>query len=285
MHTQKAFSAGALWSRLAQLRLGWRAAIKVALFALVLVAVLYPHPIFLAKQIGNLRNLEGLIQPDLPEMAQINQEIDKSLPDDCSPRQEYKAVERYVYQRIKYQYDWYNWGNLDYWPTAQEVWQRQKEDCDGRAVMAVSILRSRGFETAKLVGNLNHIWVAVDNEELMGPQEDKNFKREGGKTKLSLPSRKTLLDSLAMVSKFPVVRSLVIFFAALVLCYHPGNRWGRFFGLSTIGLAGFLLLLDWANLHLANEVAGVNFNCVAGLSLIGASLVAACVAGHSRRPQ
>src|SRR6185295_4116464 len=109
---------------------------------------------------------------------------------------------------IKYRYDWYNWGNLDYWPTAEETWALKKEDCDGRAVLAASILRSRGYTNATIVANLKHVWVKVGDVELMGPGGEKVFRHEGGKTIVTVPSWKTLLDAIAFTCKFPIVRSL-----------------------------------------------------------------------------
>ena len=120
-----------MWTKLAQLRFPQRCLIKAAIFGAVLAVVLYPHPIILGKQIQHLRNVESLIQPALPALAQINAEISGRLPAGVTPKAEWKAVERYVYDHIKFQYDWDNWGNLDYWPTAAEVWERQREDCDG----------------------------------------------------------------------------------------------------------------------------------------------------------
>ena len=268
-------TAGMLWEKLARRRLLARTILKFLLLGLVTLVVLYPHPVLLVKQVQHLADVESLIQPGLPAMAGINRDIDKLLPTNAPPQKEFQAVERYVYQKIKYQYDWYNWGNLDYWPTAAEVWERKREDCDGRAVLAASILRARGFKTARIVGNLNHVWVAVDQAELMGPQADKNFRREGDKVVLTLPAFKTLLDVLAQWSKFPVLRSLVIFFTAVGLLYHPCRNVTGFFVITTVGLTGFGLLLDWSGMQLAGESKGVDFNFVAGIVLLAATALLA----------
>ena len=265
----------ALWERLAKLRFHWRASLKLLLFGLVTLAALYPNPVLLVKQIQHLTDVESLIQPDLPAMAEINRDINKLLPTNATPQKEFQTVERYVHQKIKYQYDWYNWGNLDYWPTAAEVWERKREDCDGRAVLAASILRARGFKTARIVGNLNHVWVAVDKEELMGPQADKNFRREGDKVVITLPAFKTLLDVFAQLSKFPVLRSLIIFFAAVGLLYHPCRNLTGFFATTTVGLVGFGLLLDWSGMQLAGDSKGVDSNFIAGVALLAATVLLA----------
>ena len=69
----------ALWEKLARLRFPWRASLKLLLFGLVTLAVLYPHPVLLVKQIQHLADVESLIQPDLPAMAEINRDIDTLL--------------------------------------------------------------------------------------------------------------------------------------------------------------------------------------------------------------
>jgi hypothetical protein len=248
------FMISKAWDRLAALRWYLRWPAKLALFAVVLLLILFPRLDLLARELHNLRHTEELIQPDLPAMAEINREVDKLAPANATRQQEFKAVERFVYQRIKYQYDWYNWGNIDYWPTAAEVWERQREDCDGRAVLAASILQSRGFKSARLVANVNHVWVAVEQDELMGPQADKNFRKVNGKTVLSAPKWRTIEDSIAMLSRFPASRSMAVLFTVALLCYHPCRHRTGFFVVTTTGLAGLILLLDWGNAHLTNEI-------------------------------
>ncbi|MBI4327239.1 MAG: hypothetical protein HY674_18540, partial [Chloroflexi bacterium] len=116
---------------------------------------------------------------------------------------------------------------------------------------------------------------AVDKEELMGPKPEKNFRREGGKTVLTALSRRTMIEALALTSKFPVARSLLLFFVALLLLYHPCKSLAGYFAAATVGLTGFVLLLAWAGLHLSGEVRGVTFNLAAGLALMGGSALAA----------
>jgi len=239
--------ASAAWSWLAALGWVWRWLAKAILLGLVLLFALYPHPVLLVVHIRHLCDIESLIQPDLPEMAGINRELDAKLPVGATRKEEFKAVERYVYDHIRYEYDWVNWGNVDYWPTTQEVLARKREDCDGQAVLAASILRARGFKTATVVANLQHVWVMVDNVGLMGPQPDKNFRRVGGKVVLTLPQWRTLLAGGSMICKFPSVRSLLILFAALALAYHPCRDPTGLLGLSVVALVGFVVLLDWAN--------------------------------------
>ena len=262
-----------------------RAGLKLALFAFVVLFALYPNPVLLVRQISHLLDTESLIQPDLPAMPEINRAIDQMIATNTPPLAEFKAVERFVYRRIQYQYDWHGWWNLDYWPTAAEVWERQREDCDGRAVLAVSILRARGYPEARLVANLQHVWVAVGTNELMGPMADKNFRREGGqmvngklvgaKTVITLPEFKTLLDSLAMTCKFPAWRVVLMLVTLLWLVFHPATDHGRFTLLCAFTLAGYALFLDWCVRRMDRDNAGFDGNFpVAALLIVGALVFA-----------
>lgn len=236
-----------MWTRLAQLPLPWRWLVKWLVFGAVVLFALYPHPRLALKQLDHFRHIESLIQPDLPGIAEINRKLDGQLREQGSRRDEFKTVERFVYNLIPYEYDWYNWGNLDYWPTTAEVLARKREDCDGRAVLAASILRARGFKSARIVANLNHVWVAVDDAELMGPQPDKNFRRVGNKTVITLPAWRTWLDCAAHINRFPAARSLLILAALLVLAYHPCRNLTGLLAATSAALVGFVLLVDWAN--------------------------------------
>jgi hypothetical protein len=262
-----------------------RAGLKLALLAAVVLFALYPNPALLVRQVHHLLHMEQLIQPDLPAMPEINRDIDRLIETNTPALTEFKAVERYVYRRIPYQYDWHGWANLDYWPTAAEVWERKREDCDGRAVLAVSILRARGHAEARLVANLQHVWVAVGTNELMGPMADRNFRREGGRmvdgklvgarTVITLPKLKTLLDSLAMTCKFPAWRVVLMFVTLLALLFHPATDTGRFAALCAMMLAGYAVFLDWCVRRVDKDNAGFDWNLPVAAALILGSLVSA----------
>lgn len=269
-----------MWSRLGRLPFLWRCLVKWLLLALVTILVLYPRVHLLLKQVQHLRNVESLIQPDLPEIAAINRAIDTQLATNTVRRDEFKTVERYVYQRVPYKYDWLNWGNLDYWPTAAEVLERKREDCDGRAVLAASILRARGFQTAQIVANLNHVWVVVDKTELMGPQKEKNLRRVGGKTVVTLPGLQTWLSAVAMLSEFPAIRSLILLATGLVLAYHPCRNVTGLLAVTTMALVGFVLMLDWGNRLESRSEATLSAQLIAAFALLLLALVAALLAGR-----
>lgn len=261
------------WAAVGRLYPWWRIPCKFAILLLFVLLVLFPNPVLLVRQIQSYANVERLIHTDFDGIDQINREITASLPPDATPRQEYQAVQRYVYDHIAYVYDWEQWLNVDYWPTAAEVWQRQREDCDGQAVLAVSILRSRGFASARLAGNIRHIWVTVDQTALMGAESEQTVRREDGKIRISLPSWELWLGSLAIgIADFQEFRSLLLYCGVLLVCYRPGGPASRFFAAAAPGLLGFIFLKDWADLVMRTRETTANLSLWAGAILVLGSL-------------
>jgi hypothetical protein len=240
------FVGAQMWVRLANLPRHWRWSAKSLLFLLATAAVMYPHPVYLTRQLRHLTDTEALIQPHLPFIAELNRQIDTTLPAGAPPGQVFRAVERFVYQAIPYAYDWEVWSNVDYWPTAAEVWEKRREDCDGRAVLCASLLRARGFENVRLVGNINHVWVEADGKGLMGAEKDQNFRREGGRLVVTPPKAETLLKGLSQVRHFPAWRLGVLVLVAVALAWHPRqSRRGLALG-AISGFAGLAALYGWA---------------------------------------
>lgn len=240
--------AARLWNAPARWRVPSRWAFKVALFLAVLFLSLYPNPVQFVRQIGRWLAFDDLIDPQFAGVAEANAAIDAILGPDPHPRREAAAVQRFVYDRIPYAYDWDNWGGFDYWPTASEAWARGTEDCDGQAILAASILRSRGHASATIVGNLQHMWVQVGDVGLMGPQSEKALERRpDGSVRVALPSMSTSLAGLAFtLDEFPVARLLAPLIAVLVLAYHPRGRLDEFSVLLAALFAGFALMRLWA---------------------------------------
>jgi hypothetical protein len=261
------------WNRLARAGLGWRITIKLLIFIVVVLFAHFPNLVLLGRQLINLRSPERLIQTDFPGLADINRAIDLKLPPNATRSAELSATESYVYLSVPYEFDWDNWGNADYWPTAEEVWARRREDCDGQAVLAASILRSRGFTTATVAGNLMHVWVVVDADELMGPGDEKNFASGGGVLSVALPSWRVMVSGLQFyLTRFPPDRLLLMFLAAIVLCLHPSRNVTLLFGSIAACLVGYVLVLS-AGPETEGLVTGIKF--ALGLVLLGSSPILA----------
>ncbi len=263
-----------LWDKVAELRLIWQLLIKITIFSIVLFFVLFPNPVIFVEQVKNLSDLESLIQSDFSGIEEINSQIDTLLAENCTLEEEFQIIQHYIYKNIPYSYDWDNWGVVDYWPSADAVWQRRTEDCDGRAVLAAAILRSRGFETANLAGSLRHVWVTVDGQELMGPDKEKSLKKVDGKTIISLPSWKMILTGFAFIlSEFPAIRNLIILLTALILLYHPCKNMAALFAATTAALLGFILLMEWGEKFRYEDYAAINFEFIFGFGLLSTSII------------
>lgn len=264
-------------------------AARLLLFAGFTLLVLFPRVDLLFRHAQRWRDMESLIQPELPEIRQMNLEIDALLPPAPTPELEIKTVENYVLNRIRYVHDWDQWGNTDYWPDAAEVCASGAEDCDGRAVLAVSILRSRGFPSAALAASLNHMWAVTvpvkgsargEPRGLMGPDAQTTLQRTtDGKTEISLPGWNMIREMISGVQRFPAVRVCLILAAAL-LTLHPLRS--RFFwpGLTSLFCA-FVLVLDWA---VRKESSGSDSQLMAGLTLCFFTLLAAAFTANRTRP-
>lgn len=263
-----------MWDAAARLKFYWRWSLKIGLFVVVLFFVLNPNPVLFLQQLFIYANVEQLIQTDFAGLEDANREIDAQLPANATTHDEFLAVQRYVYEKIPYAYDWDNWGNVDYWPTAAQVWQRKREDCDGRAVLAVSILRSRGFPEATLAGNFRHIWVTVGDEGLMSPDKEQNLRREHGKTIITLPSLSMILQNFAIYwADFPVARNLLLFLVIITLVSHPCRELFPFLGMMIAVLIGYLFMKDWAHETMRFDEAVITKDLVLGTTcMIGALL-------------
>jgi hypothetical protein len=236
------------------------------------------------QQLRAYVHAESLIQPAFAGMEQINQEIDGHLTPDSTREHEFRVIQRYIYEQIPYVYDWENWGNIDFWPTAEQVWERKQEDCDGRAILAVSILRARGFKSAALVGSIRHIWVEVDQDELMGPDRERTLSRVDGRTQINLPSAELLLGSIALyIADFSTIRNLILLGILMLLSYHPCKNLTGFLGFSTTGLVGFILLKDWARHVMSTRSIPVNFDFIAGCGLLCIPLILSVFMQHMMR--
>jgi hypothetical protein len=236
---------------------------KWILFGAACFFVCFPHVGLLRRHVARLRDLQSLIEPDAPEIAVLREELladwDKYQPDlkaagsqtalpadDMPARLVLRTIERFVYQKVVYAWDWDLWGNADYVPTVHEMfaqpsWRRQGicyEDCDGRAVVAASLMKRMGYN-ASLVTDLRHVWVATPEGEWMGPGGAKTLQATPHGNVLAWGTVWTNLRlSLSYgVAVFPLGRELVILATAYALMLHRrmSRRWAA---------AGAVLLLQ-----------------------------------------
>ncbi len=218
----------------------WRRwATKTFAFCLLSFFVLNPNLKRLVLQVRHTFAPESLIQTDFAGMQEINRQIDQLIarsPD----RSEIKTIEKFVLKRIRYVSDYQTWGNMEYWPTAEEVWQNRQEDCDGRAILAVSILRSRGYPSARLAISLDHMWAEVNSREKQPglPEEITSILHPDSRFSAALDGKPTanhfarlakalfrptaFRDTSAnLIAAIPFARKVILLTMLLLLCYHP----------------------------------------------------------------
>lgn len=268
-------------------RLFGRWACKALLFFAITLVVLNPNLPIALQQVQHTLRPESLIQPDFAGISDINRELDALLNASTEP-DEPKAVAKYVLKKIRYVSDYENWSNIEYWPTAAQVWSKRQEDCDGRAILAASILRSRGYSSARLVVGLKHMWIQVDQNEklpsaspkmisLLGPERDVQLELKGNpKADHYLRLAKSFLQPTALretsadlIGEIPPVRKAILIFVLLLLCYHPCKCPRGVVPVLVTGLASADLLSDWSVTKTSD------LELIAGISLLAAGVLGA----------
>lgn len=242
-----------------------RLPIKWALFALTVLVVCFPYPSRLVRHIRHWRDPNALVEPDAPAIRPFVEELRVSLTDDLSPREVLKRVEQYVYEKIPYEWDWNTWGTADYLPTVTEVVEMGKEDCDGRAVVAASLLRNFGFD-AQLVTDLTHVWVKTDKGETMGPGGKKVVVATESGLEVNLAGLAELPRAAAYgVAVFPLLRELIMLGVMWLLLLRRGGGVSCSLG----GLACFLTGLFFVrkgSLEYRDPIVWMQWASLAGLT-------------------
>jgi hypothetical protein len=224
----------------------WRWPIKVALFLAVVFLTCFPYPRQFVRHVRHLANLQAMIEPDHPRLAEWEREVRQRLATSSQPvdsanvsqpvstpsASAQRIVERFVLEKVQYEWDWNLWGSADYLPTVGEMFERSdaaggtvREDCDGRAVMAASLMKRMGYSPA-IVTDLRHVWVTTPEGEWMGPGGEKTMVTtpEGLEIRaMSMLSNVPISLSYG-IAVFPLGRELVILAAFWLLMLRRGTR-------------------------------------------------------------
>lgn len=183
---------------------------KWAIFGLTLLFVCFPYPARLVRHLQRWSDPNSLIEPNNVDLQPLLEELRLQIGDDSSPKETLSLVERFVYRKIAYDWDWNVWGMSDYIPTVSEVLEKGREDCDGRAVLGASILANLGFK-AELVTDFSHVWVKTDKGETMGPGKRKAIVATQGGLEIQRGALAQIPGSLAYgVAVFPLQRELIL---------------------------------------------------------------------------
>lgn len=218
-----------------------RIPVKTAVFLLVVLFVCFPYPSQLVRNIGHLRDMEAMIEPHAPELARYDAELKKRIGKISStqpagaagfPQAVQREVERFVFEKVQYEWDWNLWGSADYMPTVSEMFDKAKEyggqvqeDCDGRAVMAASLMRRLGYQ-ATIVTDLRHVWVTTPEGEWMGPGGAKAMvaTSQGNQVNWGAAVRNSATGLSYGIAVFPFVREMIILVTLFVLMLRSWSR-------------------------------------------------------------
>lgn len=243
---------------------------KLVFASVVAILVLYPKPWLLARHVQRSLNLAGLIEPGADGLAAVQQDALDSLAKQGLPptaQNHLIAVERAVYRRWPYAYDWQTWGVANYLPTVAETMRLDRCDCKGRAVVAASVLARMGY-TPHLVSDLSHLWVWTPEGEAMGPVRTRSGRRlidaneQGNRLDLgALLSAGGLFTDLPArlgfsLSVFPPLRSGLLIVTLWVILLNARPRWSlALSGLGAMGLGALALGLGCARVEQASLIA------------------------------
>jgi len=214
----------AAWRRFHAWPRRWRWPAKMLVLLTAAVLTLYPAVWLVPVHIRHLRNPNALLDPEHPGLAHLEERARAAAGADPTPRALRRAVEDTVYEAVPYAWDWETWGVMDYLPTVDQVLRKGREDCDGRAIVAASLLRRMG-QPAWLASDLVHMWVVTPAEELMGPGlGPKTFVADerGARVTVNWGLLKNLGRAFSFgVAVFPLGRELVLLGAVCLTALHP----------------------------------------------------------------
>lgn len=268
-----------------------RIPLKLLAFGIVTILTLFPNPIQLSRHLSHVTNLEKMVQPDAPELAAMEGELLARLgasaiassqpaiqraakrpltpvakPGVLSPRETQREVERFVLEKVPYDWDWNIWGSADYMPTVAEMFEKAKsypdgrirEDCDGRAVMAASLMRRLGYESS-IKTDLRHVWVETPEGKWMGPGRTASVRStpSGNKTDWIATISNVPVSMSYGIAVFPLWRECIIASAAYLLLLHRkmGRRSAALGGVLLLQGLLFMRLGYMAPQHVAREVS------------------------------
>lgn len=225
-----------------KLRWYWRLPIKWTVLALTVLVVCFPYPSLLVRHVKHWRNPNALIEPDAVSLQPLVEELRPLLADDPPPSVALKRVERFVYEKIAYAWDWDTWGTADYLPTVEEAIKMGREDCDGRAVVAASLLANFGFKT-QIVTDFSHVWVKTDKGDTMGPGKRMAVVATKKGLKIQSGALREVPKAIAYgAAVFPLTRELIVLAVFWLLMLGSKGR-ARFSLAGLACLLGGLFLL------------------------------------------
>jgi len=216
--------------------------LKCAILAAAVFLICFPRMTLFTRHVYRWRNPNTLIEPQAAALQPLLEELRLRMSPELSAVEALSTVEQFVYEKIAYKYDWINWGNTDYIPTVTEAVEAGQEDCDGRAVVAASLLRNFGFQ-ADLVTDFTHVWVRTEHGDTMSPGDQTAIQAKDEGLAVQPDAALRLPGALAHgVAVFYLHRELIIVLVLWLMLVRPG-RSRRRNALALVLLIGGLMLL------------------------------------------
>ena len=130
--------------------------LKCLASGLIILAVLFPHPILFCKQVVNYtRGVPSLVDSHNPALSNLVQEAHRyKLKEEPA-----KVINYIVAKHIKYEGNFQTWGVAEYWPTVTELLQKGKGNCIGIAVVTASLATQLGYTNYDFASTRDHMWV------------------------------------------------------------------------------------------------------------------------------
>ncbi|MFX0085978.1 MAG: hypothetical protein ACFFAU_09900 [Candidatus Hodarchaeota archaeon] len=127
------------------------------------------------SQVLHRLNLCTTIEPSHPLIRELSAEFDQYFAnqkdrlerikssDFKKIRTELDYVEMFIKEKIDYTTDISNEAHIafEHYPSVAQVLDTQKDDCDGRAIVACSLLVHRGYDSYVII-NEQHAWVVTN---------------------------------------------------------------------------------------------------------------------------
>ncbi len=198
--------------------------LKMFLFGVITLLVLFPRLDRLWITIPRWLNPESLVNPNSPALQPLVSEFDSIRQPDWDRPRLAQEIQYFVYRKVPYDWDWNIWGNADYFPTVEEVMTQKREDCDGRAIVAASLLRRYGIKAWLVLGG-GHAWVKTDVGEVMGPASRKAVEVTEQGPQVNWSYLWQLYKDIAMgISVFLLPRELILVCAFWILMMSRSLR-------------------------------------------------------------
>jgi hypothetical protein len=271
-----------IWAWLQGLRWYFRWPIKWSAVGLALFLVCYPNPAVLARHIRHSQNPNAMIEADSPDLQPWVSEVRERLDPAMQPRKALQVIQRFVYEKVPYKYDWETWGCADYLPTLSEVMELGYEDCDGQAVVAASLLRNLGYK-AELVSDGMHVWVKTDKGDTMSPGKKRSVVAtdRGVQVQWAELLKSAPRAAAVGIALFPATREMIVAAVLWLVLLRPGVKWWVRLLCLLILVDGLLILraggANWVNPNTALQWWGF-------VQMVGSAVAMIIVGRRAARP-